>query len=67
MEEENREEGFCDNLLEMKVTREEMLCIINFFISYFEIKQNELDFSEWNGKNKTNTRRKTDFKRSVWR
>jgi hypothetical protein len=46
MEEENREEGFCDNLLEMKVTREEMLCIINFFISYFEIKQNELDFSE---------------------
>lgn len=46
IDEENREKGFCDNLLEMQVTRDEMLDIISFFINYFEIKKEELDFSK---------------------
>ena len=42
--EENREKEFCDNLLDKNITREEALSIMNFFIGYFDINQDELDF-----------------------
>ncbi len=40
---ENREKEFCDTLLDKSITREEALSIINFFIGYFDINQDELD------------------------
>jgi len=44
--EEDRTEGFCDNLLDMEVTKNEALGIINFLIGYFDLNIDEVDFEK---------------------